>query len=301
VGELMSTKEVAAYLGIHEKKVYTLAKRHTIPCTRVTGKWLFPKRLIDQWIEESARGTIPSPTGVERPYILVAGSDDPSLGTLRECYTRHPGASALFLSTVGSQGGLAALRDGIADVALTHLVDPVSGDYNLPYIRQIVPTNVVTVTLFHRELGLVMPAGNPLGLRSLADLARPDVRMINRQERSGTRWYLDHELSRAGIAPACLKGYEDAVSTHLEVGVKILRQEVDAGLATRATARLLGLDFMPLTQERFDMVIPMQRFAWYGVQTLVEVVGSGEFRRRLEGLSGYNTSVSGRLQAAPGS
>jgi len=297
VGELMSTKEVAAYLGIHEKKVYTLAKRNAIPCTRVTGKWLFPRQLIDQWIAESSCRPSSSFMEAERPYVLMAGSDDPSLGILRACYARYPKSSALFLSTVGSQGGLTALRDGVADVALTHLVDPMSGEYNLPYVRQIVSAEVVTVTLFHRELGLVMLAGNPLGLRSLADLARSDVRMINRQERSGTRWYLDHELSRLGISPSCLKGYEDAVSTHLEVGTKILRQEVDVGLATGATARLLGLGFIPLTQERFDMVIPLQRLAWHGVQTLVEVVGSGDFHQRLDEVGGYDTSGSGRLQA----
>jgi excisionase family DNA binding protein len=298
MGELMRTKEVAAYLGIHEKKVYALAKRKAIPCTRVTGTWLFPKRLIDQWIEESAGGTTAAPTDTERPYVLVAGSDDPSLGMLRQCYAGHPGASALFLATVGSQGGLTALREGTADVALTHLVDPVSGHYNLPYIRQMGPTSVVTVTLFQRELGLVVPSGNPLGLRSLADLARSDVRMINRQEHSGTRWYLDHELSRAGIDHACLKGYQETVTTHLDVGLKVLHQEADSGLATGATARLLGLDFIPLTQERFDMVIPVQRFAWHGVQALVAVAGSGQFQACLERLGGYDTRLSGRLHAA---
>ena len=129
---LMSTKEVAQYLGIHEKKVYVLAKRGAIPCTRVTGKWLFPKTLIDQWIEESARRTGRPRQDTERPFLLAAGSDDPSLGILRQCYTSRLTPTAIFLAPIGSQAGLAAVRDGVADVALSHLVDPVSGEYNLP-------------------------------------------------------------------------------------------------------------------------------------------------------------------------
>jgi excisionase family DNA binding protein len=293
----MSTKEVAEYLGIHEKKVYVLAKRGAIPCTRVTGKWLFPKPLIDQWIEESARMAGQPRQDTERPFLLAAGSDDPSLGILRQCYTSRLTPTALFLAPIGSQAGLAAVRDGVADVALSHLLDPVSGEYNLPYLQQFLPAGAVVVTLFHRELGLVVPAGNPLELRTIADLSRRDIRLVNRQEGSGTRWYLDQELARLGLAATQLNGYQEVVSTHLEVGLKILRREVDTGVATQATARLLGLDFVPLMQERFEMLIPPQRFFARSMQLLLDIVGSREFRRRVEALGGYDTSESGRLRS----
>lgn len=296
--ELMNTKDVAAYLGIHEKKVYALARRGAIPCTRVTGKWLFPKKLIDEWIEHSARDTGQTSQVQERPFLLIAGSDDPSLGILRDCYTRLTPA-ALFLATIGSTAGLMALRDGMADVALAHLVDPTTGEYNLPYLRQFLPTGVAVVTLFHRELGLLVPPGNPLGLRTVADLRRPDVRIVNRQEGSGTRWYLDQELARLGLGAQQLHGYQETVATHLEVGLRVLRQDVDTGVATRATARLLGLDFVPLTQERFDMLIPQARVFSHRVQPLLEVIGSREFRTRVEALGGYDTSESGRLRVSP--
>jgi putative molybdopterin biosynthesis protein len=191
------------------------------------------------------------------------------------------------------------VRDGVADVALSHLVDPVSGEYNLPYLQQFLPAGAAVVTLFHRDLGLVVPAGNPLGLRTVADLSRSGMRLVNRQEGSGTRWYLDQELARLGIPTTQLDGYQEAVTTHLEVGLQVLRREVDTGIATHATARLLGLDFVPLTQERFEMLIPAQWFFARNIQLLLDIVGSREFRQRIDALGGYDTSESGRLRSPP--
>jgi excisionase family DNA binding protein len=294
--ELMSTKEVAEYLGLHEKKVYALVKAGKIPCTRVTGKWVFPKKLIDQWIEEGARGPVRKQRAEERPFLLAAGSDDPSLGLLRELYAQRLAPTALFSVPVGSRIGLEAVRDGIADIAWSHLLDPETGEYNLSYIKQLVPAGVV-VTLFHRELGLLVKHGNPLGVRTIADLSRPGLRIINRQKGSGTRLYLDHELARLGLDLKQIDGYQVTVPTHLEVGLKVLRGEVDAGLATHAAARLLGLDFIPLTRERFDILIPKERFFSRAIQTFLETAGSREFRTRLEAVGGYDTSETGRLLA----
>ena len=295
--ELMNTKEVAEYLGLHEKKVYALVKAGKIPCTRVTGKWVFPRNLIDQWIEESARGPVRRKREEERPFLLAAGSDDPSLGLLREFYTSRLTPTALFSAPIGSRLGLEAIRDGIADIAWSHLLDPSTGEYNLPYVKELIPAGAVVVTLFHRELGLLTRPGNPLGIRTIADLARPGLRIINRQKGSGTRLYFDHELMRLGMDPKQIDGYQVAVPTHLEVGLTILRGEADAGVATQAAARLLGLDFIPLTRERFDILIPKERFFSTGIQILLETVGSREFRTQVETLGGYDTSETGRLLA----
>lgn len=297
MGQLMNTKEAAEYLGIHEKKVYYLAKAGKIPCTRVTGKWIFPKNLIDQWIEESARGLGRRQKQDARSFLLAAGSDDPSLGILRELYTGRLTATSLFLATTGSTAGLMAVRDGVADVALAHLLDPLTGEYNLPYVREILPFGAVAVLLFYRELGLVVRPGNPLGVQAVADLARPGIRTINRQQGSGTRLYLDQELARLGIDPQQIDGYQSHVATHLEVGLKVLRGEADVGVATRTAARLLGLDYSPLTRERFDMLIAQERFFSRGVQALLDIVGSREFRTQVEALGGYDTSESGRILA----
>jgi putative molybdopterin biosynthesis protein len=184
----------------------------------------------------------------------------------------------------------------MADIALAHLVDPASGEYNLPYLQQFLPTGAVVVTLFQRELGLLVQPGNPLELRSVADLSG-GVHFINRQEGSGTRWYLDQELTRLGVPATRLDGYQEAVTTHLEVGLQVLRRQADAGLATYATARLLGLGFVPLTQERFEMLIPAERFLTPQMQLLLDIVGSREFRQRVDALGGYDTSESGRLRS----
>ena len=261
-------------------------------------KWVFPKKLIDEWIEENSRGVVRDKKSEQRDFLLAAGSDDPSLGILRDLYTSRKTPASLFMATIGSSAGLTAIRDGVADFALSHLLDPTTGEYNLPFIQKAIPSGVAVVALFHRELGLLLRPGNPLGLQTLADLTRTSIRMINRQKGSGTRHYLDQEFSRLGIDPNKINGYDDSVATHLEAGLKILRQEADAGIATRAAARLLGLDFIPFTQERFDILIPKERFFSPAIQTLLEIVGSREFRTRVEAMGGYDTSESGRIIAS---
>lgn len=296
--ELMNTKEVAEHLGINEKKVYYLAKGGKLPCTRVTGKWLFPKKLIDEWIEANSRESIGQKKKEDRDVLLGAGSDDPSLGILRDLYASRERAISLFMATIGSSGGLTAIRDGVADFAFSHLLDPTTGDYNLPFITKIIPSGVVVVPLFHRELGLLLKAGNPLGLRTLSDLTRSSVRLINRQPGSGTRHYIDQEFSKLGIDSKRINGYDDFVSTHFDVGLRILRGEADVGIATGSAARLLGVDFIPLTRERFDIVIAKGRFFSPGINALLETIGSREFRNRIDAMGGYDTSDSGRIIAA---
>jgi excisionase family DNA binding protein len=298
MNELLNTKQIAKYLRINEKKVYALAKAGMLPCTRITGKWVFPKKLIDEWIEASSRGVLKHKRDDAREIVLGAGSDDPSLGILRDLYASRKTPSLLFIATVGSSGGLAAIRSGTADFALSHLLDPASGRYNVSFIEKIIPSGAAVVSLFKRELGLLTAAGNPFGLRSLSDLARSGVRIINRQPGSGTRHYVDQEFLRLGVETTSIQGYDDCVATHIEVGLKILRQQADAGIATRAAARLLGLDFIPLTEERFDIVVAKERFFSPGVTTLFDTVASREFRSRVESLGGYDTADTGRVAAS---
>ena len=294
MNELLNTKKVARYLGINEKKVYYLAKAGKLPCTRITGKWVFPKKLVDEWIEESSRGANRNIKD-ERQLLLGAGSDDPSLGILRDLYASRRPPALLFMATLGSSGGLAAIRDGAADFAFSHLLDAASGNYNLSFIEKTIPSGAAVVSLFKRELGLLTPPGNPLGLRTLSDLAHRGVRMINRQPGSGTRYYLDQEFARLGLGTGVIGGYEDSVATHLEVALKIFRREADAGIATRAAARLIDLDFIPLTEERFDIVVAKERFFSPGIKTFLDTVASRDFRSRVEALGGYDASDAGRI------
>jgi putative molybdopterin biosynthesis protein len=296
IPELMNTRQVARYLGINEKKVYALAKARKIPCTRVTGKWTFPRKLIDAWIEQSAVSPqITDRRADQRAFLLAAGSDDPSLGILRELFEQQTKPASLFLDTIGSSGGLAAVRDGIADLATCHILDAATGEYNLPLVKNVLGAKALVVQLFRRQLGLVVARGNPMKLRAIGDLARPGVQIINRQMGSGTRLYLDQTLARLKINSRKLKGYETMVATHVEVGSKVLRGEVDTGLATMTTARMFGLDFVPLVRERFDAVIPQERFFSPAIQILLSVVGSREFRGHLEAMGGYDSAESGRI------
>jgi putative molybdopterin biosynthesis protein len=296
VPELMNTREVARYLGINDKKVYFLAKAGKIPCTRVTGKWTFPKKLIDRWIEESASGLVERKAKTEeRDFLLAAGSDDPSLGILHDLYEAQTQTASFFMTTIGSSAGLAAIRSGVADFATAHLLEPArTGADNLAP-QELLPSDTVVVELFYRELGMLVAAGNPKSIKSLRDLARPKLRIINRQPGSGTRIYLDQELSRFRLNGKKISGYDSIVSTHLEVGLRVLGGAADVGLATLTTAQLLGLDFIPFIRERFDLLVPKDRFFTRGIQALLGIVGSREFRERVDSLGGYDVTESGRI------
>jgi putative molybdopterin biosynthesis protein len=299
VPELMNTREVARYLGINDKKVYFLAKAGKIPCTRVTGKWTFPKKLIDRWIEESASGLVERKAKTEeRDFLLAAGSDDPSLGILHDLYEAQTQTASFFMTTIGSSAGLAAIRSGVADFATAHLLEPArTGADNLAP-QELLPSDTVVVELFYRELGMLVAAGNPKSIKSLRDLARPKLRIINRQPGSGTRIYLDQELSRFRLNGKKISGYDSIVSTHLEVGLRVLGGAADVGLATLTTAQLLGLDFIPFIRERFDLLVPKDRFFTRGIQALLGIVGSREFRERVDSLGGYDVTESGRIITA---
>jgi putative molybdopterin biosynthesis protein len=294
---LLTVQEAARYLRLNPRSVYLLAQRGAIPATRVTGKWLFPEHLLDEWLEAGARRGAPSPPR-QAEALFAAGSDDPAIEWLLDALAGGP---LLFTATVGSEAGLRALGEGRADLAWAHLVDPDSGEYNVPHVpRYLAGRPAVLVNFFHRDLGLLVWTGNPRKLAGVADLARRGLRFVNRQPGSGTRHFVDAALARVGVAPAGVTGYRDEVSTHWAVGLRVLRGEADAGVASRAVAQALSLGFVPLTRERFDIVIPKDGFFRPPVQALVEAVRSDRFRRRLEGLGGYDTAQAGRVPTEVG-
>jgi len=301
--KLLTVQEAARHLRLNPRSVYLLAQRGAIPATRVTGKWLFPEHLLDEWLESSARDRASAPGSVERPAgppgsVFVAGSDDPALELLPDALGGQAGGPLLFTATVGSAGGLRTLGEGRADLAWAHLVDPVSGEYNLPHVgHYLAGRPAVLVNLFHRDLGLLVWTGNPRKIRGMADLARRGLRFVNRQPGSGTRHFIDTALSQAGVEPDAIGGYRDEVSTHWAVGLRVLRSEADAGVATRSVAHALSLGFVPLTRERFDMVVPKEIFFRPSVQALLETVRSERFRRGLERLGGYDAAQAGRVLA----
>lgn len=297
--ELMNTKEVAAYLGIHEKQVYALIKTGRMPATRVTGKWIFPKKVIDGWIETNAKSGLEQArekSGRIAGALLASGSNDPVLDILQTCLRKAHPELLIFSANTGSREGLLALDKGWTDIAWSHLFHPESGEYNIPYLDTYLPhVRAVVVNLFYRELGFLTVRGNPLGIDGFQDLAREGIRFINRQAGSGTRLLLDYHLGREGISSEHIVGYQQEVFTHMEVGLAVLSGEADTGIATSAVSSLLGLWFVPITRERFDMILDQPVFFQKGVQALMEVLAGEEFRKRVKNLGSYDFKDAGKI------
>jgi len=297
--EMMNTKEVAQYLGIHEKQVYALIKSKRIPSTRITGKWVFPRKMIDEWIQLNAQKGFEQAREKSRRIegaLLASGSNDPILDMVQTNLKKSYPEFYIFSANTGSTDGLKALNKGYTDVAWSHLLDPKSGEYNTPFLSTYLPdVKPVIVNLFYRDLGLVVGSKNPLGIEGFEDLARKGVRLINRQKGSGTRVLLDHHLKRLRIPLSKITGYETEVYTHLEVGLSILSKEADVGIATGVVSKLLGLSFIPITQERFDMILDQSTFFEKGIQAFMEILNSQDFRSRVERLGSYDFRHSGKI------
>ncbi len=297
--EIMNTKEVAKYLGIHEKQVYALIKAKRIPSTRVTGKWIFPKRLIDEWIETNARGGMAEARQKGRKIegaLLAAGSNDPVLDFLQTDLRRSFSDMYLFSTNIGSAEGLKALNLGYTDIAWCHLYDPRTGEYNTPYLPRYVPgIKPVVVNLFYRELGFTVPKGNPLKIRGFKDLMKKGVLFINRQKGSGTRLLIDQQMKESEVPAEKVQGYENERNTHFEVGLSVLNGTANVGIASVAASKLLGLDFVPITRERFDMVLDQKTFFGKNVQVFIELLHTQNFREKVRGVGGYDLKECGRV------
>ncbi|HKZ82904.1 MAG TPA: molybdopterin biosynthesis protein [Anaerolineae bacterium] len=243
-----------------------------------------------------------APDEIERTIVHI-GSHDLTLDLLAQFLAEKSGRR--FVSAnAGSLGGLIALRRGEAHLAGSHLLDPETGEYNVSYVKQYLPdTPVVLVTLLRREQGLIVAKGNPKRVESLADLARPDVRFVNRQRGAGTRVLLDYRLGLLGIAPEQVRGYEREEYTHLAVAAAVQSGVADCGLGVRAAARALDLDFVPVEWERYDLVIPQPHYESELLMPMLELLHSEAFRQAVVELPGYDPSPMGTLIAkiaAPG-
>jgi putative molybdopterin biosynthesis protein len=290
--EMMSTKEVAAYLNLNEKKVYALVKQAQIPCTKVTGKWVFPKPLVDGWIEESVR----IPGAGHRQNILITGSHDPCVELLAEDLNSKFPELIMLAANIGSTKGIGALRQGRCHIAGAHLLDPESNEYNFPYLRHLFSGRETIVVCFvHREQGLIVKPGNPMNVNSLEDLCRREVRFVNRQQGAGTRVLLDHHLKRMGIAERDILGYDHQVATHTEVATEIKGGRATVGLGVQAAATAFDLEFIPLARERYDFIIPKQTFYTEPLQKVMDVVRSDRFAQQVEEMGGYDVSEMGSV------
>lgn len=228
--------------------------------------------------------------------LVVVGSHDNTLDLLTDALRARRSDLILSSSHVGSMGGLMAIKRGVCHLAGAHLLDTETGEYNVSYIRRYLPgVKVRLVNLVLREQGLIVAPNNPCGINGIEDLARNGLTFINRQGGSGTRILLDYRLGQLGIDPLSIRGYDTEEYTHMAVAVAVLSGRADAGLGIYAAARALGLDFLPVVTEQYDLVIPEAHFHNENMQILLETIAGEPFRRRVEALGGYSAENAGRI------
>lgn len=231
---------------------------------------------------------------VDRTVVAI-GSHDLVLDLAASALRARDPRLTLASSNVGSLGGLVALRDGLCHVAGSHLLDPASGTYTLPYVDRLLGgREVAVVRLVHRDQGLIVAPGNPHGLTGLADLTRPGLRYVNRQPGAGTRVLLDAELARLGLSADDVEGYLREEHTHLAVAAAVMAGRADCGLGVLAAARAFGAGFVPVTREPYDLVTEVSVLEGGVLDPLLDLLDDEEFRASVEALGGYSTAETGR-------
>ncbi|MCW2235698.1 helix-turn-helix transcriptional regulator [Azospirillum canadense] len=290
--ELLNTREVADYLRLKQRKIYDLVQRGDIPCTRVGGKWLFPRDQIDRWLSarESVHRDAAAPLRTAAPPV-IAGSHDP---LLEWCVDES--RCGLALMGGGSLTGVERLAEGAAVACGLHVRDAVSGVYNIPLVeRRLGDRDVVVLEWARREQGLVVAAGNPMGIQGIADLARSGARLVRRPPETGAQTLFDQLVAEAGLRWPDLAALERPVRVETDVGLAVLNGQADAGLAIRSVAHQLRLDFVPLHWERYDLVMRRRDVFEPPLQRLLAFARSPAAARRAEELQGYDLSGFGTV------
>jgi excisionase family DNA binding protein len=290
MADYLSTREVARYLRLNQKKVYALVAAGELPAARISGKWLFPRHLVDQWVGEHTiyprAGVL---GGLLDELLILQGSDDWLLGRVVDRFQAARGA-AVPMATVGSLAGLAALAAGRAHAASCHV--------EVAEVRRQVPGPAYLVSLFTREQGLLLDRARHRRIDGLAAATRRRLRFAERQEQSGT-WHLVRRLlAEAGLAAS----WEPVgpFSSHLEVALAVRDGRADVGVGARVAAELVGLDFVPLATEPFDLLIPAAFAAHPRMAGFLEFAIDDLTAAAVGGVPGYGFDRLGRIQALGG-
>lgn len=286
--EFLTTKEVAALLRIKERKVYELVRENAIPVSRVTGKLMFPRDMVEAWVRRNVEFREGTEGLVPRPPVL-AGSHDPLLDwALRES------GSGLATFFDGSLSGLQRFVEGAAVAAGMHVYEPVEEDWNREHVTAALPgLPIVLVEWARRSQGLVLPAGNPLAIAGLADMV--GRRFLPRQKQAGSRLLLDHLMRREGVDPKALDLIDPPARSEADVAQAVAAGKADAGLAVETVARQYRLDFVPLFEERYDLVIWRRDYFEPPMQALLAFCRTRAFADRAAELGGYGVGALGTV------
>jgi len=229
--------------------------------------------------------------------IAIAGCD-PAVFLAGEYLRRYKETATVTGWTMGSGAALEALKRREVHMAGLHIVDEKTGESNLPYLRKhLRGDDYLIVTFAAWEEGLIVRQGNPKGIRRIEDLGREDVVLINREKGAGARYLLDQQLEREGLPGAQVRGYDLIADSHFQVARRIVERQADVGIGVKSAANLFGLDFIPLQQSRYDLVIPKTFLAAHpSIGNLLEAIVSRQFRTEIEALGGYDTTETGKIR-----
>jgi putative molybdopterin biosynthesis protein len=292
VPEMMSTVEVADYLRVSERTIYDLLKEKRIPSTRVTGKWLFPKKLIDRWV---AHNTEYSPAKTRDASPIVAGSHDPLLEwALRES------RSGLAMMAGGSLDGIRRVVEGEVIAAATHVIDSASGEFNVPFLREHhARSHLVLIHWAKRKQGLIVRDGDEKKFQSLVKLKTPKVRVVMRQPESGAFHLFNHLLREAKLAIESFNTTDAPALTDTDLAQRIRDGDGDVGLGCESAARAAGLQFVPLIEENFDLLMRRRDFFEAPLQSLFGFARTNAFAKRANSMGGYNVDRLGSVGYNP--
>ena len=295
--EFLTTGEAAEYLRLGERKLYELVTSGAIPCSKVTGKWLFPRHELDLWVL----------SGLARPAGMIAADPPPIVGgsqdDLLEWSLRESGSGLASLAE-GTARGVDRLLRGEVIAAAIHFhsgaIPPDSaGDANIAAVRAMPGLHdAVLVGLARREQGLLLPPDNPRQLHSLSDVLASGAKMAVRQPGAGAQMLLEVLLTRAGAGPKSLRRLEPPCLTGPDLAAAIRAGKADCGIATRAAAKSAGLDFVPLLWENFDLLMRQRSYFRPSVQALIGFLGQKRLKQRAAELTGYDPAPAGQIRFA---
>ena len=294
--DIFNTREVAQFLDINEKMVYALISEKGLPATKGTGKWLFPRHLVEQWLENKTINypKAPHPLPPYHGLLIISGSNDILLDKTISLFNRlYPEDVAVF-GNLGSHGGIRALRRSLCHIASSHLLQE-NEQYNFGVAKEELGQLPAVVNFCKREQGLLLPRGNPKEIQGVADLGAQGIKIVNRPLGTGTRLLLDAELNKAGIKGENIEGYYREFHRHLDVGLEVLSGRADVGPGIKTVAGLLGLDFVTLRWESFDFLISRDRFFEPGIQLFMGLLHEPRFRELAQDLEGYDLSLCGKM------
>jgi putative molybdopterin biosynthesis protein len=292
MAELLTTEEAANYLRLSERKLYELVANAAVPCTKVTGKWLFPKTALDRWL---AAGYAGPPAFASAPVpAIIGGSHDPLL----EWALRESGSRLASLSE-GSEAGLQRLARNEVAAAAIHL-HRLDGDDDTANVEAVAHASglhdAVLIAFVRREQGLIVAAGNPLKLSEIASVAAKRARLALRPQGAGAQLLLLSLLAQAGLALDALATVKPVALTGPDIAQAVRAGRADCGIATRSVAQAAGLGFVPLTWERFDLATRQRHYFLPELQALAKFLRTEAFHVRARELTGYDTSDAGDVR-----